>query len=136
MGVEEMPPEEFITEPRRKKLENHLKFQPAFRQLHNDRELGIDDHDTVGAVAVDAHGNVAAATSTGGITGQMIGRVGDSPLIGLSPQDAVKKALTVMKDRVDSLGGAIAVSKSGDFGHYFNTNGMIWASVQNGRKQV
>ncbi|XP_022111718.1 isoaspartyl peptidase/L-asparaginase-like, partial [Acanthaster planci] len=52
---------------------------------------------------------------------------------GLSPQDAVKKALTVMKDRVDSLGGAIAVSKTGDFGHYFNTKVMIWASVQNGQ---
>ena len=37
---------------------------------------------TVGAVAVDAHGHVAAATSTGGITGKRWGRIGDSPLIG------------------------------------------------------
>lgn len=37
---------------------------------------------TVGAVAVDAYGNVAAATSTGGMTNKRFGRVGDSPVIG------------------------------------------------------
>lgn len=37
---------------------------------------------TVGAVAMDAHGHVAAATSTGGLTGKRWGRIGDSPLIG------------------------------------------------------
>ena len=37
---------------------------------------------TIGAVALDAHGHVAAATSTGGITGKRWGRIGDSPLIG------------------------------------------------------
>lgn len=41
-----------------------------------------DKFGTVGAVAVDMHGNVAAATSTGGITNKRVGRVGDSPLIG------------------------------------------------------
>ena len=39
-------------------------------------------HETVGAVAVDSYGNIAAATSTGGITAKRPGRVGDSPLIG------------------------------------------------------
>lgn len=39
-------------------------------------------HGTVGAVALDVHGNLAAATSTGGYTGKLPGRVGDSPLIG------------------------------------------------------
>ncbi len=47
---------------------------------------GCDDsatrHGTVGAVARDANGHIAAGTSTGGITGQMPGRVGDSPVIG------------------------------------------------------
>lgn len=37
---------------------------------------------TVGAVALDVHGNLAAATSTGGLTNKWAGRVGDSPLIG------------------------------------------------------
>lgn len=39
-------------------------------------------HGTVGAVALDRHGNLAAATSTGGYTGKLPGRVGDSPLVG------------------------------------------------------
>lgn len=41
-----------------------------------------EGHDTVGAVARDKHGNIACATSTGGITRKMVGRVGDSPIIG------------------------------------------------------
>ena len=39
-------------------------------------------HDTVGCVAIDAKGNIAAGTSTGGITAKWGGRVGDSPIIG------------------------------------------------------
>ena len=39
-------------------------------------------HDTVGAVALDRNGNIAAGTSTGGLQGKMPGRVGDSPIIG------------------------------------------------------
>ncbi len=42
----------------------------------------IKSHDTVGAVALDAHGNIAAATSTGGTLNKAPGRVGDSSLIG------------------------------------------------------
>lgn len=45
--------------------------------LDEDRKLG-----TVGAVALDSHGNLAAATSTGGMTNKQPGRVGDSPIIG------------------------------------------------------
>lgn len=41
------------------------------------------DHGTVGAVALDIHGNLAAATSTGGIFNKRPGRVGDTPLIGV-----------------------------------------------------
>jgi beta-aspartyl-peptidase (threonine type) len=42
----------------------------------------LDSHDTVGAVALDTHGNLAAATSTGGTLNKAPGRVGDSSLIG------------------------------------------------------
>jgi beta-aspartyl-peptidase (threonine type) len=42
----------------------------------------LDSHDTVGAVALDVHGNLAAATSTGGTLNKAPGRVGDSSLIG------------------------------------------------------
>jgi len=39
-------------------------------------------HDTVGAVALDSGGNIAAGTSTGGLDGQKVGRIGDSPMPG------------------------------------------------------
>jgi beta-aspartyl-peptidase (threonine type) len=42
----------------------------------------MDSHDTVGAVALDAHGNISAGTSTGGTLNKAAGRVGDSSLIG------------------------------------------------------
>jgi beta-aspartyl-peptidase (threonine type) len=41
-----------------------------------------DKHGTVGCVALDKHGNLAAATSTGGMTNKRFGRVGDSPIVG------------------------------------------------------
>jgi beta-aspartyl-peptidase (threonine type) len=41
-----------------------------------------DQHGTVGAAAVDSRGNLAAATSTGGVSGKMPGRIGDSAIIG------------------------------------------------------
>jgi beta-aspartyl-peptidase (threonine type) len=51
--------------------------QPAAAPIDADRKFG-----TVGAVALDAQGNLAAATSTGGITNKQVGRIGDAPLIG------------------------------------------------------
>ena len=61
----------FITESRRKQLERVL-----------DGRAVAARHGTVGAVARDASGRVAAATSTGGMVGQADGRVGDSPIVG------------------------------------------------------
>jgi beta-aspartyl-peptidase (threonine type) len=52
------------------------------RQQQQQHTADAGDHDTVGAVALDAHGNVAAATSTGGLTAKWAGRVGDTPLMG------------------------------------------------------
>jgi beta-aspartyl-peptidase (threonine type) len=46
------------------------------------RDEAVDHFGTVGAVALDAHGHLAAATSTGGMTNKRWGRIGDSPLIG------------------------------------------------------
>jgi beta-aspartyl-peptidase (threonine type) len=60
----------------------------TFSGLRDDKDpetaisLGMDSHDTVGAVALDAHGNLAAGTSTGGTLNKTPGRVGDSSLIG------------------------------------------------------
>jgi beta-aspartyl-peptidase (threonine type) len=64
----------FVTERRRRELERYLQGIAA----SGDESL----MGTVGAVALDADGNLAAATSTGGTTGKRWGRVGDSPLIG------------------------------------------------------
>ncbi|HEX4185542.1 MAG TPA: isoaspartyl peptidase/L-asparaginase, partial [Stellaceae bacterium] len=62
----------FATEERRRELQHAL----AERGHHAAGE------GTVGAVACDCDGNLAAATSTGGMTGKTPGRVGDSPIIG------------------------------------------------------
>ena len=56
-----------------------------FRKFNNYNEgvaKNFKGHDTVGAVAIDSMGKIAVATSTGGITGKRVGRVGDSPIIG------------------------------------------------------
>jgi len=74
-GIEEAGPAWFETPERRRQLDEILA-QP---------DVPFDSamkYGTVGAVAVDSQGHVAAATSTGGLTGKKWGRVGDSPLIG------------------------------------------------------
>ena len=48
----------------------------------NNNTLVTQDSETVGAVAVDCNGLLAAATSTGGMTGKWDGRIGDTPIIG------------------------------------------------------
>lgn len=59
------------------KSDSNKAYQANYRQLDSQYKMG-----TVGAVAVDKHGNVAAATSTGGMTAKRYGRIGDSPVIG------------------------------------------------------
>ncbi len=74
-GLPQVDPDYFATPERWKQLEE-LKT----------KKLGWFDVDlkygTVGAVALDSEGNVAAGTSTGGLTGKRWGRIGDSPVIG------------------------------------------------------
>src|SRR5579859_2732608 len=55
---------------------------PASNSLDKEAAKALESHDTVGAVALDIHGNIAAATSTGGTLSKAPGRVGDSSLIG------------------------------------------------------
>jgi L-asparaginase / beta-aspartyl-peptidase len=78
-------------------------FITAARQQQLDRVLAgravAARHGTVGAVARDAGGRVAAATSTGGMTGQADGRVGDSPIVGAG---------------VYARDGVVAISCTGD----------------------
>lgn len=58
----------------------HIKDSDTFELDHSVKKDG--KFGTVGAVALDMHGNIAAATSTGGMTNKKWGRVGDSPMIG------------------------------------------------------
>ncbi|MES2342831.1 MAG: isoaspartyl peptidase/L-asparaginase [Pseudomonadota bacterium] len=91
-GEELVEPFHFHTARRWRSLTNFLKAEnlpippepvgadrpdPALGLAHDEGK-----HGTVGVVALDVRGDVAAATSTGGTTGKRWGRVGDSPLIG------------------------------------------------------
>lgn len=78
-GLEQAPPEWFYTQERYDQLQRFL----ARNQADAGDLAGADyKFGTVGAVAIDMEGNLAAGTSTGGTTGKLYGRVGDSPMIG------------------------------------------------------
>ena len=100
-GVEQADQHWFETPARRSQLERVLARSDKW--FDSDVKFG-----TIGAVAVDVRGHVAAATSTGGLTGKRWGRVGDSPVIG---------AGTYADDR------AAAVSATGS-GEYFIREGV------------
>lgn len=72
-GLEMVENSYFDTDWRREALERVLKERAR---------TAADKHGTVGAVAIDVNGNLAAATTTGGMTAKAAGRVGDTPLIG------------------------------------------------------
>jgi beta-aspartyl-peptidase (threonine type) len=100
-GLEQVPNDYFATPERRKQLEIFKTTKVSALEI--EYKFG-----TVGAVALDTHGHVAAATSTGGMTGKRWGRIGDSPIIG---------AGTYADDR------ACAVSATGH-GEYFIRAGV------------
>jgi L-asparaginase / beta-aspartyl-peptidase len=87
LGLPTEPPEFFKTE---EQLESWRKWKQ--RQTKKDQPTSKHDHDsgedrlfylgTVGCVVLDAAGNLAAATSTGGLLGKKFGRIGDTPVIG------------------------------------------------------
>ncbi|MDB5692105.1 MAG: isoaspartyl peptidase/L-asparaginase [Alphaproteobacteria bacterium] len=93
-GLEQAGPEWFATAERRRQLEMMLQSEDYF-----DAEL---KYGTIGAVAVDARGHVAAATSTGGLTGKRWARIGDTPVIG---------AGTYADDRA----GAVSATGAGEY---------------------
>lgn len=77
-GIEEVSADHFFTQERYDSLQETLRME-AEGTLDDDPARR---HGTVGAVARDRSGALAAATSTGGMTAKRPGRVGDSPLIG------------------------------------------------------
>jgi beta-aspartyl-peptidase (threonine type) len=82
-GMEFVDQDYFFTEYRWQQLQDALE-----KERGNASELTRLDHSvedktgTVGAVALDRHGNLAAATSSGGMTNKRTGRIGDTPMIG------------------------------------------------------
>jgi beta-aspartyl-peptidase (threonine type) len=137
-----------------------LKERPDYETVEVFTEPGSMG-DTVGAVALDGFGNLAAATSTGGTRKKMPGRVGDSPLVGsggyadnwsaavsatgygealmkvliskqvcdfvaagLSAQKACQAALQLLEERVEGVGGLIAIDNRYHVGVAFNTAAM------------
>jgi len=153
-GLEQVPNRWFVTEERRRQLQELLaRGSNAF-----DADI---KYGTIGAVALDGQGHVAAATSTGGLTAKRWGRIGDSPLIGAGTYaddraaavsatglgeifiraaaahelcarvriggETLQTALDGVLSEVKALGGnggLIAVAPSGEAAWGFNTAGM------------
>jgi beta-aspartyl-peptidase (threonine type) len=61
---------------------SYFHTEHRFKSLIKAKEKEMEKHGTVGCVALDKKGNLAAGTSTGGLTNKRWGRVGDSPIIG------------------------------------------------------
>ncbi len=157
--LEQVPPEWFATEERRRQLEE-LKATPGG---WFDEEM---KYGTVGAVALDVNGHLAAATSTGGITGKRWGRIGDSPIAGagtwandatcavsatgsgeyfiraavaheidarmrLAGESLEEAAAAAIADMgaLGGTGGVIAVAANGDTSLAFNSAGMYRGSA-------
>jgi beta-aspartyl-peptidase (threonine type) len=88
MQVEMVEPSYFDTERTRRAFEQLKAEANSHGNWRSNSRLEIHEidtgsyHGTVGCVALDSAGNLAAATSTGGMTNKQFGRVGDSPIIG------------------------------------------------------
>lgn len=85
-GLEMVDEAYFSTDARRRQLQEALMSQKVMLD-HDPTENAAplaegSKFGTVGAVALDRHGHLAAATSTGGLTNKRVGRIGDTPLIG------------------------------------------------------
>ena len=87
-GLEIVDPSYFYTENRYKSLQR-IKNRAKTQIDHDDKKAAFYDADiknskfgTVGCVALDKYGNIAAGTSTGGMTNKRWGRIGDAPIIG------------------------------------------------------
>ena len=85
-GLEIVDPSYFHTQHRWDQLQKAIARESVLRDHDADPGTPLPDvdekHGTVGAVALDHHGNLAAGTSTGGLTNKRYGRVGDSSIIG------------------------------------------------------
>jgi len=79
-NIEIVDPEYFYTKRRYNQMKKKVRANKA--KKHSFLDTPETKYGTVGAVAKDGCGNLAAATSTGGLTAKEFGRVGDAPIIG------------------------------------------------------
>jgi beta-aspartyl-peptidase (threonine type) len=82
-GMARVPEDYFYTPDRIEQL-HQARLKHKIMLDHDDSEEDTEDqkYGTIGAIAMDPAGNLAAATSTGGIVNKRMGRVGDSPIVG------------------------------------------------------
>lgn len=110
-GFELCSPQYFYVEERHRQLIK-ARERDVILLDHEDEEP-LDSLGTVGAVALDANGNLAAGTSTGGMTNKKHGRIGDTPIIGSGTY---------------AENGAAAVSCTG-YGEFFMRNVTAYDTV-------
>ncbi|TDG45622.1 hypothetical protein AWZ03_007897 [Drosophila navojoa] len=108
-GFEILPKNALVTEASQKLLK-------VFKISNTDTHFNVVPG-TVGAVAIDAGGNVAAATSTGGLTGKLSGRVGDSPILGAGTY-------------ADNEAGAVSATGHGESIMRYNLSSRVLALVR------
>jgi len=82
MGVERVSPDYFDTEFRLRQWQELLRKEAGATRSELEARSDRSHLGTAGVVALDRHGNLAAGTSTGGLTDKRFGRIGDSPIIG------------------------------------------------------
>jgi beta-aspartyl-peptidase (threonine type) len=115
-------PDSFYTEDRWRALQHTLDRQRE--GLAEETEMDESRrHGTVGAVARDRHGNLAAATSTGGMTAKLPGRVGDSPIIGAGTY-------------ADNAGCAVSATGHGEFFIRYGAAHEIAARIRHGGQRL
>ncbi len=119
-GIERVDPDYFYTEKRWDALQKAIAKDKSQQkgELSIDRKFG-----TVGAVALDAAGNLAAGTSTGGMTMKQWGRVGDSPIIGAGTY-------------ADNASCAVSATGHGEFFIRLTLARDICAQVEYGERSV
>lgn len=81
-GMELMDPSYFYTDRRWQGLQRALEKEKSQKSATTEPQIPDSKFGTVGCVALDKNGNLAAGTSTGGMTNKRFGRIGDSPIIG------------------------------------------------------